>query len=241
MSQPFMLTKSVQKIELDLYTGQKLTQGSKLRPIRYHSKITVNSPLFQPNSQRDNKLGNLSWVHAFFSYLSSLLLPGYKVNQDGSLFTQSFLWLTSGLLGVPLSQIASGCQKIVLDIAFMKVLYWNEDKFWYFDAQILHKLLFSAQIWLLKLLELIYWRLPRCHCRHHHLPEVPLHTAWHGQPIKFFTWVNLVIRVTRRIWNGAFFGITKHFTAEHFIIYRISSVTIACDWLASQLNMFGHM
>jgi len=43
----------------------------------------------------------------------TFLLPGYKVNQDVSLFTQSFLWLTSDLLGIPLSQIVSGYPKIV--------------------------------------------------------------------------------------------------------------------------------
>ena len=51
----------------------------------------------------------LAWACAYFSYQNShVLLPGYKVNQDGVMFTQSFLWLTSDLLGVPLSQIASG-------------------------------------------------------------------------------------------------------------------------------------
>ena len=43
----------------------------------------------------------------------TFLPPGYKVNQDGGLFTRSFLWLTSGLLGVPLPQIASGYPKLV--------------------------------------------------------------------------------------------------------------------------------
>ena len=40
------------------------------------------------------------------------------MNQDGGLFTQSFLQLTSSLLGVPLSEIASGYRKIVTGTVF---------------------------------------------------------------------------------------------------------------------------
>lgn len=60
----------------------------------------------------------------------TFLLPGYKVNQDGSLFTWSFLWLTtSDLVCVPLPQIASRYPKIVPGTVFTKVLCWCEDKF----------------------------------------------------------------------------------------------------------------
>ena len=59
----------------------------------------------------------------------TFLLPGYKVNQDGGLFTRSFLCFTSGLLGVPLPQIASGYPKLVSGTIFTKVLYRCEDKF----------------------------------------------------------------------------------------------------------------
>ena len=58
----------------------------------------------------------------------TFLPPGYKVNQDGGLFTRSFLWFTSGLLGVPLPQIASGYPKLVSGTIFTKVLCWCEDK-----------------------------------------------------------------------------------------------------------------
>ena len=50
----------------------------------YRGKSHFHSPLFQPNIQRNNRLGNLTIVLA-------AMLPGYKKNQDGGLFTELFL------------------------------------------------------------------------------------------------------------------------------------------------------
>lgn len=95
----------------------------------YHYKSHFHSPLSRMQ-QCNNKLDNLFWAQCLFSVKTghTFLLPGFKVNQDGNLFTWSFLLFTSDLLGVPLSKTASGYPKIVSDTVFTKALCGNEDK-----------------------------------------------------------------------------------------------------------------